>query len=125
MREVVFALLLVFSGEVFSLEPTQLSPSAYFVRGEAGLPSLENRGFTSNAGFVVTTEGVVVFDSLGTPTLGQELLDAIRRITPLPVRRVIVSHYHADHFYGLALFKAGGAEIWAHKGARAYLEGDT
>lgn len=64
------------------------------------MPSAENRGHTSNAGFVTTREGVVVFDALGTPTLGQELLDAIRRVTREPVRRVVVSHYHADHFYG-------------------------
>jgi glyoxylase-like metal-dependent hydrolase (beta-lactamase superfamily II) len=32
-----------------------------------------------------------------------------------------VSHYHADHFYGLAAFKAAGAEIWAHRAAAEYL----
>ena len=104
-----------------ALEPVQLSKSAWFVRGETGLPSQANRGFTSNAGFVVTREGVVVFDSLGTPVLGEELLAAIRKLTRAPVRRVIVSHYHADHFYGLAAFKQAGAEIWAHAAARAYL----
>jgi glyoxylase-like metal-dependent hydrolase (beta-lactamase superfamily II) len=34
---------------------------------------------------------------------------------------VIVSHYHADHFYGLAAFKDAGAEIWAQRRAQAYL----
>jgi glyoxylase-like metal-dependent hydrolase (beta-lactamase superfamily II) len=37
------------------------------------------------------------------------------------VKRVIVSHYHADHFYGLAAFKDAGAEIWAQRRAQAYL----
>ncbi len=108
-----------------ALEPVQLSKSAWFVRGETGLPSQANRGFTSNAGFVVTREGVVVFDSLGTPVLGEELLAAIRKLTRVPVHRVIVSHYHADHFYGLAAFKQAGAEIWAHAAARAYLASDA
>jgi glyoxylase-like metal-dependent hydrolase (beta-lactamase superfamily II) len=108
-----------------ALEPIRVSPSVYFVRGETGVPSLANRGHTSNAGFVVTADGVVVFDALGTPVLGKELLEAIRRITPAPIRRVILSHYHADHFYGLAPLKDAGAEIWAHAAARRYLESDA
>jgi len=116
-------LALLFPAAAWALEPLQVSNSVYFVRGETGLPSSANRGFTSNAGFVVTSEGVVVFDTLGTPVLGRELLAAIRKITPLPVRRVIVSHYHADHFYGLAAFQAAGAEIWAHRAVREYLAG--
>lgn len=101
--------------------PQRLSPRAWFVQGDAGPVSRENEGFNSNAGFVVTDEGVVVFDVLGTPALGAELLAQIRRITPLPIRRVIVSHYHADHFYGLQAFKDAGAEIWAHRRVRDYL----
>ena len=106
---------------VLALEPIRVSDSAYFIRGEAGVPSAANRGHTSNAGFVVTRDGIVVFDALGTPVLGQELVTAIRGISLAPIRRVIVSHYHADHFYGLPPFKDLGAEIWAHHTARAYL----
>jgi glyoxylase-like metal-dependent hydrolase (beta-lactamase superfamily II) len=104
------------------VEAIQLSPSVWFVRGASGVPSQENRGHTSNAGFVITKEGVVVFDALGTPVLGAELLAEIRKRTQAPIRRVIVSHYHADHFYGLRAFKAAGAEIWAHAAAKPYLE---
>jgi glyoxylase-like metal-dependent hydrolase (beta-lactamase superfamily II) len=107
-----------------ALEPIRVSPSVYYIRGDSGVPSPANRGHTSNAGFVVTREDVVVFDALGTPVLGKELIDAIRKITPLPIRRVIVSHYHADHIYGLQPLKALGAEIWAHRAARAYLESE-
>jgi len=107
-----------------ALEPIRVSPSAYYIRGDSGVPSPANRGHTSNAGFVVTRDGVVVFDALGTPVLGNELIDAIRKITPLPIRRVIVSHYHADHIYGLQPLKALGAEIWAHRAARAYLDSE-
>ena len=103
----------------------RVSQSVYFIRGETGVPSAKNRGHTSNAGFVVTREGVVVFDALGTPVLGKELIDAIRKVTPAPVRRVIVSHYHADHFYGLPPLKDLGAEIWAHRAARGYLDSEA
>ena len=121
LRAVALILALCAAQPVLALEPIRVSESVYFIRGEAGVPSLANRGHTSNAGFVVTRDGVVVFDALGTPVLGQELLAAIRSVTPAPVRRVIVSHYHADHFYGLPPFQDLGSEIWAHHTARAYL----
>lgn len=108
-----------------ALEPIRVSDSVYFIRGEAGIPSAANRGHTSNAGFVITHEGVVIFDALGTPVLGKEFLEAIRKLTQAPIRRVIVSHYHADHFYGLPPLKDAGAEIWAHRAARGYLDSDA
>lgn len=73
------------------------------------MASSANEGFMSNAGFVVTDEGVVVFDTLGTAVLGQKLVDAIRTVTLKPIKRVIVSHYHADHIYGLQVFQDLGA----------------
>ena len=102
--------------------PVRVSKHAWYVQGQAGPANRANQGYNSNAGFVVTGEGVVVIDALGPIPLGRAFLAAIRAITDKPIRRVIVTHYHADHFYGLAPFKQAGAEIWAHKGAREYLE---
>ena len=104
-----------------AVDPIRVTDRVYYVRGQSGMVSSENEGFNSNAGFVITDDGVVVFDALGTPALGAELLERIRGITDQPVRRVIVSHYHADHFYGVQAFKAAGAEIWAHEKVRDYL----
>ncbi|MFN3544943.1 MAG: MBL fold metallo-hydrolase [Thiobacillus sp.] len=99
------------------MKAVQLGPHSYFVQGLPGAASSENEGFMSNAGFVVTREGVVVFDALASPPLAERLLAEIRKVTRQPIKRVIVSHYHADHFYGLQVFKAEGAEIWAHRAA--------
>jgi len=102
--------------------PIQVTPRVFYVQGEPGIASAANEGFNSNAGFVVTDDGVVVIDALGTPALGNALLQAIRRVTPKPVKRVILTHYHADHFYGLEPLKAAGADVWAHRAALEYLE---
>jgi len=99
------------------MKAVKLGPHSYFVQGQPGAASSENEGFMSNAGFVVTRDGVVVFDALGSPPLAEKLVSLIRKVTRQPIRRVIVSHYHADHFYGLQVFKALGAEIWAHRAA--------
>ncbi|HSE92008.1 MAG TPA: MBL fold metallo-hydrolase [Methylomirabilota bacterium] len=105
-----------------TITATKVTPRLYFVEGLPGVASVANRGFNSNAGFVVTDEGVVVVDALGTEPLGAALVDAIRKVTTRPIRRVIVTHYHADHFYGLGPLKAAGAEVWAHHLGREYLE---
>jgi glyoxylase-like metal-dependent hydrolase (beta-lactamase superfamily II) len=105
-----------------TLEPRAVAPNVYAVIGTPGVASRGNQGFNSNAGFVVTREGVVVIDALGTPVLGEALVRAIRKITDKPIRHVVITHYHADHFYGLPALKAAGARIWAHRSARAYLE---
>ena len=105
------------------LQATPVAPHAYLVQGGTGAASMQNEGFNSNAGFVVTPAGVVVIDALGTPALGEALLATIRKTTDRPVKRVILTHYHADHFYGLGPLKAAGAEVWAHRAALEYLDG--
>lgn len=103
------------------LAPIKVTPRVYYVQGQPGLASAANEGFNSNAGFVITDDGVVVIDALGTIPLGEALLKAIRRITDKPLRRVIVTHYHADHFYGLEPLRKAGAAVWAHEAGREYL----
>ncbi len=102
----------------------KLNGNAYYVPGLSG-SATEYEGFISNAGFIVTSAGVIVFDSLGTPSLAQAMLSEIRKITDKPIKLMIVSHYHADHIYGLQVFKEQGAQIWAPKGTWDYLDSET
>jgi glyoxylase-like metal-dependent hydrolase (beta-lactamase superfamily II) len=103
----------------------QVSPSAWYVEGLSALGTPANQNFISNAGFVITPSGVVVIDALGSPALAQRLLAQIRQHTDQPVTHVILTHYHADHIYGLQSFKAAGAKVLAHQGGRLYLHSDT
>jgi len=97
----------------------------YYVTGLSGVPGAENEGHTSNAGFVVTDAGVVVFDALGTPALGYRLLQRVREVTDKPVVRIVISHYHADHVYGLQAFSehADDPQVWAQTLALGYVGG--
>jgi len=103
----------------------QVSPSAWYVEGVSALGSPDNQNFISNAAFVVTPAGVVVIDALGSPALAERLMAEIRKVTPRPITHVIVTHYHADHIYGLQAFKARGARIIAHGAAREYMNSET
>jgi glyoxylase-like metal-dependent hydrolase (beta-lactamase superfamily II) len=107
------------------LKPIQVAPHTYFVRGFPEMGSRTNQNFISNAGFVVTPDGVVVVDALGSPILAQKLITEIKKITPQKIVAVIVSHYHADHVYGLQEFKKIGAKIYAQGEARNYLSSET
>lgn len=97
----------------------------YYIEGLSGVPDSVNEGHTSNAGFVVTEAGVVVFDALGTPALGYRMLQRIREVTDKPVKYVVVSHYHADHIYGLQAFKEHGEApvVLAQRGTLGYAGG--
>ena len=97
----------------------------YYIIGESGVPGSNNEGHTSNAGFVVTSEGVVVFDALGTPALGYRMIQRIREVTDKPIKKVIISHYHADHIYGLQAFveHGGKPEVIAQQLALGYVGG--
>lgn len=108
-----------------ALKAMQVTDRVWFVQGNAALGSPANRNFISNAGFVVTDDGVVVVDALGSPELATELLSEIQRITSQPVRYVIATHYHADHIYGLQTLVQAGAKVLAHASAREYLNSDT
>lgn len=131
MRHWLALLLLCFTALAMAkdatvpLRATQVGAHSWYVLGQSGAASRANQGFMSNAGFVVTADGVVVFDSLGTPALARKLIAEIRKVTQQPIRRVIVSHWHADHYYGLQAFKTLGAEIWAHEAAQAVLGSDA
>ncbi len=91
---------------------------SYFVQGRLARRPSENQGFMSNAGFVVTRVWRGRVRRAGLAAAGRETRRPDPQGHQQPIRRVIVSHYHADHFYGLQIFKALGAEIWRHRAAR-------
>ena len=111
--------------DAIQLKPVQVAPHTYFVQGFPEMGSSANQNFISNAGFVITPKGVVVMDALGSPVLAKKLIREIARITPQKIVAVIVSHYHADHVYGLQEFKKIGATIYAQGEGRNYLSSET
>ena len=130
LAQAVLAPLLAMAGPALSqpvqpVQPVQVGEGVWMVQGASALGSPANRNFISNAAFVVTREGVVVVDALGSPALARELVAAIARITPQPIRQVVLTHYHADHIYGLQVFKDLGATITAHEAGRTYLNSEA
>jgi len=100
------------------LTPIKASEHVYYFQGASGMASSANRAYNSNASFVITSDGVVVFDALGTPALGAAMKTAIASVTAQPIRLVVISHFHADHFYGLQALVGPGVEVWGHAHGR-------
>ena len=103
----------------------EVAPNTYFFFGNIAEVDENNRGWNGNAGFVVTDEGVVVIDSLGTPVLGNRMIATIKSVTDKPITHVIVTHNHPDHAYGAIAFKEKTqAQIIGHIGTMKYIESD-
>lgn len=63
--------------------------------------------------FVVTEKGVLLFDTGSSESIGNKIKEAIKSVTNQPVRWIINSHSHADHWLGNAAFNETAVEIIA------------
>ena len=113
------------NSQALTLKFKQISSSVWYVEGETALGSVANKNFISNAAFIIGTDGVVVIDALGSPALAEALIQFIKKISAKKIVAVIVTHYHADHIYGLQSFANIGVKIIAHPAAKEYLNSDT
>lgn len=96
----------------FDFMVTPITKNVYsIVSPSIGLPTPENKGWNSNCHFVVTKKGVLVFDTGSSELIGNKIKSAIKSVTNQPVRWVINSHSHADHWLGNAAFSDKGVEI--------------
>ncbi len=75
----------------------------------------------SNAGFIIGENGVLVVDTFEDVVPAQNLLAEIQKLTRLPVRFVVNTHYHLDHTGGNAVFQKAGATILAQRNLRGWL----
>jgi glyoxylase-like metal-dependent hydrolase (beta-lactamase superfamily II) len=72
--------------------------------------------FEANGVFVLGDDGVAVVDGGSNPASARAMLATLRRLTPLPVRYVIDTHWHDDHVLGNRIWRDAfpDAEVVAH-----------
>ncbi len=97
--------------EAPAAEFLQVSPGLYFNYDFAG----------SNSAVLITDEGVLVVDTRTHPVDAELLLTAIRERTDAPIRWVINSQFHGDHYMGNSVFAREGATIIAHRDTQAVI----
>lgn len=70
-----------------------------------------------NSGVIIGDDSVMVIDTTATPIMAQALIRHIREVTDLPIKYVVLSHYHAVRVLGAsAYFKEGAEQIIASRG---------
>ncbi len=55
-----------------------------------------------NVGLLVGADTAMLVDAGSTPEQGAAILEAARKISPVPVTHVVITHNHHDHWFGLA-----------------------
>src|SRR5215813_14761824 len=119
---VLFLFLLLASGAIAA--DTPVAPDFTIKKvGEGVYAAITRDGGKSgsNAGFVVGDDGVAVIDTFVDVAPAQQLLAEIRKVTNLPIRFVINTHYHLDHTGGNKVFTDAGATVMAHHNLRGWL----
>jgi len=74
---------------------------------EPNLYMMNGLGYDVNVTFLVTEEGVVVIDAGNNFNEGKTIVNKIKEITNKPIKCVILTHYHSDHYYGITGFPQG------------------
>ncbi|WP_126452810.1 MBL fold metallo-hydrolase [Sulfuriflexus mobilis] len=98
----------------YPMQARQVAEGVYAVITPArDFPNAENKGWNSNSGFVVTAEGVLVVDTGSSEKIGAALRETIRTVTDKPVKWVVNTHGHGDHWLGTHAFIGEGAEVIA------------
>jgi glyoxylase-like metal-dependent hydrolase (beta-lactamase superfamily II) len=92
-----------------------------FVTADHGLGSVDG-----NSVAVICENGVFVLDTNVVPSAAAAVLAEIRRLTPKPVRWVVNSHWHYDHFQGNDVYRSAfpDVSIISHAYALRAMEGN-
>ncbi len=83
---------------------TQVAPGDFVRVGACAEATRENQDAIANTGFIVGRDAVAVIDPGGSLNDGKMLRAALRAVTDLPVRYVIMTHDHPDHVFGGAAY---------------------
>lgn len=98
----------------FPMQAQAVVPGVYAVITPArDFPNPENRGWNSNSAFVVTGAGVLVVDTGSSEAIGRALAEVIRGVTDQPVRWIVNTHGHGDHWLGNAALAGPDTEVIA------------
>jgi glyoxylase-like metal-dependent hydrolase (beta-lactamase superfamily II) len=114
-------MLCFWCGTAGALEPLRIADGVYAFIGERGDIAPANGGRIGNSGFIVGDSAVAVIDAGVSHAHGTELLQAIRRVTDKPVRRLILTHAVQEFIYGTTAFVDAGAHPLCHTGSASLM----
>ena len=93
---------LAYSSEFGQVETQKIAEGVY----QFSVADYGDVGMSGNCVAIIASDGVLMFDTSGTPTTARAILSALKKITRQPVRYLVNSHWHWDHWGGNEVFKS-------------------
>lgn len=108
-------------GDPFTIQLEVLTGGIWVVRR----PEPERQPVMGNGVIIENGDHLVIVDGAGSPLLADRVIERIRSISDLPVRTLIITHWHGDHHLGLHRYLAQwpAAEVIAHRFTRDAMRG--
>jgi cyclase len=91
------------------VKTTDLGNKTYMLEGAGG-----------NVTIAVGTDGIIMVDTQFAP-MHDKLKAAIAKISPLPIKQIVITHFHGDHTGGIAAFQGEGANVISQDNIRLRL----
>ncbi len=123
MKRALLAILLLFlpaSGVADDL--FEIKPVADGVYAAIAKPASR---VNCNAAIIVLDDGVLVVDTHSKPSAARALIEQIKKLTPKPVKFVVNTHFHWDHYQGNEAYPSSwpaGVEIISSEATRSSIE---
>jgi glyoxylase-like metal-dependent hydrolase (beta-lactamase superfamily II) len=96
----------------YNLKPVQVSDRVWCFFGTMEMPTKDNAGNMSNSCYIKGDDSWICWDTGPSYIFAKQAYAAMSKIANLPVKTVIVSHEHDDHWLGNNYYKeVHGAEI--------------
>jgi len=113
MRILTFLLFSISSllASQYNLKPIKISKEIYCFFGKPEEINTHNNGNMVNSCFVDTGKSYIVIDSGSTYLYAKEATNIIQSIKNIPIKNVIVTHAHDDHWLGNSYYRELGADI--------------
>ncbi len=88
----------------YGLRAERVADGVYVFIGRDEDFTTVNGGNIVNTGFIVTSAGLVVIDSGPSLRYGQQMQQAMSKISPAKLLQLLNTHHHPDHFLGNQAF---------------------
>jgi glyoxylase-like metal-dependent hydrolase (beta-lactamase superfamily II) len=94
-------------------------PGVFAFVGETGGRTADNEGLNANIGLVITNDGALLIDSGASWQGARQIHEAVKRVTPQPVKWVINTGGQDHRWLGNGYFQAQGAQLLGHANGRS------
>ena len=95
-------------------KPVEVIENVYSAIGATQPPTYENSNHNNNLSFIVSTDGVLVFNAGGSYLLAKAMHEEIKKVTDRKVKYVVLENSQGHAILGSNYWKEQGAIIVAH-----------